>query len=64
MPTYTFDEFYSEGDGEDHTMVDLGGGMVVPLSELLDDDDGQTAWGHRPSAPQQFDTVEEDRGER
>jgi hypothetical protein len=29
-------EEYSEGSG---TMVDLGGGMIVPLSELMEDDE-------------------------
>jgi len=27
-----------ENPDQDQTMVDLGGGMVVPLSELMDDD--------------------------
>lgn len=27
------------GASDDETMVDLGGGMVVPLRELMDDDD-------------------------
>jgi hypothetical protein len=27
-----------EVDPDDQTMVDLGGGMVVPLSEVMDDD--------------------------
>jgi hypothetical protein len=38
--------FYFEADAEDHdaelagdTRIDLGGGMVVPLRELLEDDE-------------------------
>lgn len=31
-----FDDFY---ESEDETMVDLGGGMVVPLRELTDWDE-------------------------
>ena len=32
--------FWSEAEGpDDETMVDLGGGMVVPLSEVMGDDE-------------------------
>lgn len=37
MTSYTIN--YSEDDEPDETMVDLGGGMVVPLRELMEDDD-------------------------
>jgi len=31
--------FDANGNYEDETMIDLGGGMVVPLSELLEEDE-------------------------
>lgn len=33
------EDFWSYHPDWDETMVDLGGGMVVPLHELLEDDD-------------------------
>ena len=32
---------YTYDDGDDETMIDLGGGMVVPLRELMEDDDDE-----------------------
>lgn len=50
-----------DDDYADKTMIDLGGGMAVPLSELLEDEEDRFENGERFT---QFDTVEEDRGER
>jgi len=37
---YHEDDLYPYVDADEKTMVDLGGGMVVPLRELMEDDDG------------------------
>lgn len=29
--------FLSDDDDPDNTMIDIGGGMIVPLTELLED---------------------------